>query len=106
MNPPVAQNDLPVSVQKVLALARAELNPAGIVLYGSRARHDASPTSDFDFAIIGVEDEQAWTRFCNSVRYDAPTLFQIDLVRYEEAPANLRSNIDREGRPIHEPSST
>lgn len=106
MQAPVLQTELPVSVQKVLKRARVELQPTGVVLFGSRARQEASPTSDFDFAFMGVENDLVWTRFCNFVRYDAPTLFQIDLIRYETAPPELKSSIEKEGRPIYEPAAT
>jgi predicted nucleotidyltransferase len=98
----IDQNEFPESVQKVIAKARRELHPSEILLYGSRARGDAMETSDFDFALKGVSDDVSWTEFYNYVHHDAPTLFGIDLVRYEHIPAPLKKNIDEEGRVINE----
>jgi predicted nucleotidyltransferase len=96
----VSEVNLPESVLKVIRKAVDELRPTGIILFGSRARGTGSPTSDFDFALLGVKDEGAWTRFFNYVQYDAPTLYAIDLVRYEQAPEALRKMIDIEGRRV------
>jgi predicted nucleotidyltransferase len=51
------QNALPLSIQRILTRARAELHLTAIVLFGSRARGTATPTYDFDIAIQGVEDD-------------------------------------------------
>jgi len=97
-----AESDLPVSVQKVVSRLRKELNPRAIFLYGSRARETASPTSDFDIATLGVEDGFAWTEFRNYVTYDAPTLFQIDLFRYEGSSGAFQEGIEEDGRLVVE----
>ena len=51
------QYALPLSIQRILTRARAELHLTAIVLFGSRARGTATPTYDFDIAIQGVEDD-------------------------------------------------
>lgn len=99
---PVPQASLPQSVQNVLRRARTDLRPSEIILFGSRARENASETSDFDFAFRGVDDEAGWTQFHNYVIHEAPTLFGIDLVRYEKASEELRARIDLEGRLVIE----
>lgn len=65
--------EIPASVQNVIDLARHQLKPTGIILFGSRARGTASPTSDFDLALKGIEDTIAWNKFYNYVQHEAPT---------------------------------
>src|SRR5258708_40359061 len=105
MNTPVEQKDLPESIQKLLAKAREVLRPSAIVLYGSRAREDCSPTSDFDLAFQGVANKLGWTGFYNYVQHESPTIYQVDLVLYEQAPEELKLSIDSEGRVINESSA-
>jgi predicted nucleotidyltransferase len=105
MNEPISQAEFPESVQRVLREMRAALSPAEIFLFGSRSTGQEKPTSDFDFAVKGAEAGVAWTRFHNYVTYDAPTLFGIDLVRYEVADEKLKNNIDRDARLIYEPAA-
>lgn len=100
--PSLKQTELPISIQKIVAKGRAELQPSEILLYGSRGRGDAAPTSDFDLAFKGVTDDALWTTFYNFVQHDAATLYGVDLVRYETATEALRQSIDEEGVPILE----
>lgn len=81
------------------------LNPARVVLYGSRARGDASPVSDFDIAFVGVADRQAWLEYVVEMDDAAPCIYGLDLVRYEEVGDALRASIDQEGVSIYEAST-
>jgi predicted nucleotidyltransferase len=90
----------PDSVRKIIERAIKDLSPSRIVLFGSRGRGEGTETSDFDLAFFGVTDDPAWTRFYNYVMHDSPTLFHIDLVRYEIVSAKLQRRIDLEGKVI------
>ena len=52
-----------------------------VVLFGSRARGDAKPRSDYDFAIHADALPHAeWSRWCVETAESAPTLCTVDLV--------------------------
>lgn len=73
-----------------------------VVLFGSRARGDAAPRSDIDLAVVCPRaDPQRWSDIVEAAE-GSPTLLQIDLVRLETAPAELREQIVREGRILYE----
>lgn len=97
MKPVLSESDLPRSIGYVLREARVKLEPASVILFGSRARGDHKPASDFDLAFLGVHDDSAWARFQNYITYDAPCIYGIDVVRYESVSPALREKIDEEG---------
>jgi len=72
-----------------------------VLLFGSRARGDNRAKSDFDFAIsaptAGIRE---WDAILEAID-GAPTLVKIDVMRYEEAPAALRVEIDRDGVEVY-----
>ena len=68
-----------------------------VVLFGSRARGDHGTRADIDLAIeCPTAAMKDWARLWAMVD-DAPTLLAIDLVRLDEAPLELREEIEREG---------
>ncbi len=74
-------------------------SPKRIILFGSRARGDHQPLSDYD---IGVEADndliENWARFWNQVDEGAPTLCKIDLVLINsEISEELRTQILNQG---------
>lgn len=77
-----------------------------ILLFGSRARGDAQPRSDIDLAVeapdMPLED---WQRVIEIVER-APTLLEIDLVRLDEAGAQLRACIEDEGEALYSRGET
>lgn len=71
-------------------------------LFGSRARGDARPRSDIDLAIAApAADARRWQAILDAIE-KAPTLLRVDVTRMEEAPEDLRAEILRSGRVIHE----
>lgn len=82
--------------------AAADRHPGVVlmVLYGSRARGDARPDSDWDFAYLGqplVDALQLRLDLADGLRSDA-----IDLVDLERAGALLRYRVARDGIPLFE----
>ena len=76
-----------------------------VVLFGSRARGDERERSDIDIAVVGEDiTNSEWTDIWCYVD-DAPTLLAIDLVRFEQAPDQLRESIIKEGVPLYERTS-
>lgn len=69
-----------------------------LVLFGSRARGDHSPVSDYDIAVF-ERNLSAWDKasFCADVD-EIETLKKIDIVFiYDSATDDLLKNITREG---------
>ncbi len=90
-------------LEEIVKLVLSHKKARRIVLFGSRARGDASVTSDIDIAIF----DPFWTREdINVVRgqlnEEIATALKIDLVSYDllEKIA-LKERILREGVPIH-----
>jgi len=72
-----------------------------VLLFGSRARGDNRAKSDFDFAIAApTAGIREWDAILEVIE-GAPTLVKIDVMRYEEAPAALRVEIDRDGVEVY-----
>jgi predicted nucleotidyltransferase len=72
-------------------------------LFGSRARNDARPRSDFDLAFdVPASSVPAWAAFCAEVEEEAPTLHALDLVRFDLAGETMRQRILREGIALYE----
>lgn len=88
--------ELPRSVWKVIDRGVAAGRPQRVLLFGSRARGEGRPTSDFDLAFEGVEDARAWQAFRLDQIYEPVCLFPLDLVRLETAPPELRAEIERD----------
>ncbi len=84
------------SLYQTLATLAAKHRAGKLILFGSRARGDHSPSSDIDLAICGMPEENR-ARFWSDV--DAlPTLLSIDLVHLSPhtTPA-LLENIKQDG---------
>lgn len=73
-----------------------------IVLFGSRARGDNSPTSDIDIAIYTFPQFNREGTFTSEIE-DLETLLKIDIVFIEDRTnKKLISNIEEEGVIIYE----
>ncbi|MBW2701630.1 MAG: nucleotidyltransferase domain-containing protein [Deltaproteobacteria bacterium] len=93
----------PPFVADLLDRAIRELQVEKVWLFGSRARGDALPRSDFDLAFVVPPDRRdAWPPFCAGVEEDARTLHQIDLLRWDSAPEEMRQRILAEGVLLYE----
>jgi uncharacterized protein len=72
-------------------------------LFGSRARGDCFERSDIDLAVEApTMHHRDWLKLKLDFADAAPTLLLIDLMRWEEAPADLREQIRDEGILIYE----
>lgn len=91
-------------VEFVKKLALGEPTIRLVKLFGSRARGDHKPRSDYDFAISAPTMTQGgWARWKTNVQELAPTLCGLDLVWIEQlSDQNLLGAIDREGVVIYE----
>lgn len=91
--------------EAIAELARAlALIPAvkRVVLFGSRARGDNYPRSDIDLAVSMPGGTAAdWQQVVDAAE-SVKTLLTIDLVRWEEAPADLKARVASEGEVLLE----
>ena len=82
-------------LQPLLLMSSAEL-----ILFGSRARGDATPTSDIDIALRAPQPlSPDLLSVAREALEDSNIPFKIDLLDYATLPAELRQAIDREGIP-------
>jgi len=93
--------ELPRSVWKVIDRGVRAGDPQRVLLFGSRARGDAKPLSDFDLAFEGVQNPKAWQEFRLDQIYEPVCLFPLDLVRVETAPPELRAEIERDAVEVY-----
>jgi len=73
------------------------------IVFGSRARDDAEKRSDVDLAIEAPEaTARQWLDLWYSLREESDTLLVVDVVRLEEASAELRHEILSKGEVLYE----
>jgi len=93
-----------VVVDSILSIVKARRPAAKVVLYGSRARGDASFASDIDLVIV----DPSWTQedidqVHNRLEEEVPTALKIDLIALHLVRnADLAARIQREGIRIDE----
>jgi predicted nucleotidyltransferase len=90
----------------IVEIARKYPSVKKIILFGSRARGDNSPKSDYDLAIvwekIDQENASLWGSFACALRESNPTLNSFDLINLSEAQDSLYSTIEREGIVVYD----
>jgi predicted nucleotidyltransferase len=75
-----------------------------VVLFGSRARGDSRPWSDYDFAFTLAQGtpEADWMVFKLDLEEDAPTLCRIAAMRLDPAiRPELLANVTKEGKVVY-----
>ncbi len=73
-----------------------------IILFGSRARGDHKPKSDFDIAIDCPEaGPKEWINMVQAVQA-IPTLLSIQMIRYDSSSFELQARIQEEGVLLYE----
>ena len=74
-----------------------------VILFGSRARGDHSPRSDYDLAVYGILQPDEIILLRSAFREDLPTLHKIDLTfMQEQTDENFIKNIENEGVLIYD----
>lgn len=86
-------------LEYVVSAACQMLNASKVILFGSRARGDHHPRSDYDIAVVAPTlSRENWSEFRELVLEDAPTLHKIDLLLLDNSvSAELRDSITKDG---------
>ena len=85
-------------LNEISSLAQ-KYNIRQVILFGSRARGDFSPTSDIDLAVSGGNI----ARFSLDLDEETSTLLKYDIVDLERAmQPELRESIKKEGKTLYE----
>jgi predicted nucleotidyltransferase len=87
---------IPRFLRELIAHATAQLQVSTIRIFGSRARADCQPTSDYDIA-FELDDTQGWEKFVTQQRDEAWTLLPLDLVNMQDVSEALRQEIETSG---------
>jgi predicted nucleotidyltransferase len=82
-------------------------HPESVVLFGSQARGNANPASDYDIALIFSNREQIKPGLTQAHRALWPRKFPIDLVGFAEETVQLgrtalAREVLREGKPLYQ----
>lgn len=94
-------NHLPNFMKEIIAQAVQNLALEELIVFGSRARGDEKPLSDWDLCFkFPQENIISWMRFSIDLPEKADTLLEIDAVNWDEASDSLKANILAEGLTI------
>jgi len=97
-----AFGNFPDSIKNAVKFVVTELNPDQLVLFGSRARGDHRPDSDFDFVVVGCRSTANWSKVSVALAEEPLTLYKIDLLRFEELSAEYKAEVEREGVRVYD----
>lgn len=85
----------------VLNTAQKHWKDCQVFLFGSRARGDNKPMSDYDIAVVTPNvPHHEWAVFELEIKENAPTLLPIDLVWMNHIDESFKSRILQEGIPL------
>ena len=91
------------AIERIVAALERRPFVEEVVLFGSRAVGDAGPRSDIDLAVrCPAASARDWFGLVDAVEEEGETLLEIDLVRLDEAPAELVRQIREEGITLYE----
>jgi predicted nucleotidyltransferase len=85
-------------LQRLAARAERDLDVLAVILFGSRARGEATPQSDWDVCLVLEPARIRLPEFAGSKRLDYLADFDLDVVVFEQLPLTVRSRALREGQ--------
>ena len=92
--------DFKARLQAILQ-AIEPFEPKRVILFGSRARGDATLHSDIDLAFEGVEGFRKRRKLQEAID-EASGLYSVDIVFIEDINQKLKEVIEKEGTVIYE----
>ncbi|GIO21428.1 nucleotidyltransferase domain-containing protein [Oceanobacillus sp. J11TS1] len=73
-----------------------------IILFGSRSVGDHTPKSDIDLAFVAPNmTKEEWVELTFALEEELDTLLFLDLIKYEDAPEDLKDEIMKNGKVIY-----
>jgi predicted nucleotidyltransferase len=86
----------PPAVGRLVARAKRDPDVLAVLLFGSRARGDAAPSSDFDVCLVlGGKPRSDRERAEKRLEYAAEAA--LDVAIFESLPLHIRSRVLKEG---------
>ena len=83
-------------LSRLVSRAKSDPDLLALILFGSRARRDASPQSDFDVCLVlASEPDSGITAAEKRLEYLADA--DVDLAVFQELPLAIRSRVLKEG---------
>ena len=90
-------------IENIKNICKKYLSVEKVVLFGSRARGDHTPRSDYDLAVYGELQPNEIVLLRSSLREDLPTLHKIDAVFMQnQTDEAFIKNIEKEGILIYD----
>lgn len=88
----------------ILNEAIRAIHPKRVLLFGSRAKGTARPTSDYDIAFEFIDQPAyvRWAEFCTTINEKAPTLLSLDLINLNSVDDAFKQVILSEGVVLYE----
>ena len=83
-------------LQRVVARAQGDPDALALILFGSRARGDASDASDYDVAIV-LQPGVGPRLIASGKRLEYLAIADLDLVVFQQLPLHIRSRVLKEG---------
>lgn len=84
------------AVARVVARAKNDADVLAVMLFGSRARGEAGPGSDFDVCLVLRAKPDADVAMARK-RLDYLAEAQVDLAVFQQLPLRIRSRVLKEG---------
>jgi predicted nucleotidyltransferase len=98
----ITEQSLESEIREVFQKMESALRGYRIILFGSRARGNAAPTSDFDVGVLGEQplDLQTFYEIADALEA-LPTLYRIDWVDLNRANDKLRRQALNDGKVLY-----
>lgn len=88
------------AVARVLARAQDDPDVVAVILFGSRARGEATPDSDIDLCLV-LDERVAGDLARSRRRLDYLALGDVDVVVFQQLPLYVRTRVFKEGLVLH-----
>ena len=86
----------PPALARLIARAKTDAEVLAVILFGSRARGDASPESDFDVCLVLASDPRSDLAAARK-RLEYLAEADVDLAVFQQLPLHIRSRVLKEG---------